>query len=124
MLKDQSYRCKDITQNLLDFARVNKPTLLTVNLNDIIHSILSFTGYGHGHKMEQVVLHLDPDLKTIKSDYSQLQQVFLNIFKNALDATENSGKVHISTISSNGSVSAVFRDTGAGISHEDLEKNF
>jgi two-component system, NtrC family, sensor kinase len=124
MLRDQSYRCKDITQNLLDFARVNKPTLLKVNLNDIIRSILSFTGYGRDNKVDRVTLHLDPNLKTIKSDYSQLQQVFLNIFKNALDATENSGKVKISTQSSNGSVAAIFRDTGAGISHENLERIF
>ena len=124
MLRDQSYRCKEITQNLLDFARVNKPTLLKVNINDIIHNILSFTGYGRGHNTDRVTLKLAPNLKSIKSDYSQLQQVFLNILKNALDATEAGGKVHISTKSVKGKVSAIFRDTGEGISHEHLERIF
>lgn len=124
MLRDQAYRCKDITQNLLDFARVSEPSLLDVNLNDIIHSILSFAGYRHGHKLNRIDLQLDPGLKTIKSDYSQIQQVFLNIFKNALDATENGGQIHISTASSKSGTWAMFKDTGVGIPRENLERIF
>lgn len=124
MLRDQAYRCKDITQNLLDFARVSEPSLLDVNLNDIIHSILSFAGYRHGHKLARIDLQLDPGLKTIKSDYSQIQQVFLNIFKNALDATENGGKIQISTASSKSGTWATFKDTGEGISRENLDRIF
>ena len=124
MLRDQSYRCKDITQNLLDFARVNKPTLLKVNLNDIIRNILSFAGHGRASHGDRIHLALDPDLTPIKSDYSQLQQVFLNIFKNALDATEHHGEIHITTAFTSENVSAIFRDTGDGIAHESFEKIF
>lgn len=124
MLKEQSYRCKDITQNLLNFARVNEPTLLNVNLNDIIHSILSFAGYQGGHTMDRVKLSLDPHLRSIRSDYSQIQQVFLNIYKNALDATESGGDIHIVTTSGKGFATASFQDTGSGIAPENLERIF
>lgn len=124
MLRDQSYRCKEITQNLLNFARVNEPTLLKVNLNEIIRSILSIAGYPRGKDMGRVKLRLHPALCSIRSDYSQLQQVFLNMFKNALDATEAGGKVLISTTLSKTHVTVSFRDTGVGIAPADLERIF
>jgi PAS domain S-box-containing protein len=124
MLKEQSYRCKDITQNLLNFARVNEPTPLDVNLNDIIHSILSFAGYQGGQKMDRVKLSLAPHLRSIRSDYSQIQQVFLNILKNALDATESGGSIHIVTASGKDHALASFHDTGTGIPPENLERIF
>jgi two-component system NtrC family sensor kinase len=124
MLKEQSYRCKDITQNLLNFARVNEPTLLDVNLNDIIKSILAFTGHQGGQIMDRVRLSLDPRLRSIRSDYSQIQQVFLNIFKNALDATESGGGIHIVTTSGKNDATASFHDTGTGIAPENLERIF
>jgi two-component system, sporulation sensor kinase A len=124
MLKVQSYRCKDITQNLLNFARVNEPTLVDVNLNSIIRSILSFAGYQKGRGMDRVQLNLDAHLPAIKSDYSQIQQVFLNILKNALDATEAGGTVFIDTFFSEPHAVVSFRDTGVGIALENIERIF
>jgi len=124
MMRDQSYRCKEITRNLLDFARVNVPTLLRVDLNNIIQSILSLAGYQAGTEGGRIRLNLAPQLPEIKTDYSQIQQVFLNIFKNALDATEGGGYINITTASADGVVTVTFQDTGVGMSQEELDRMY
>lgn len=124
IMRDQSYRCKDITQNLLDFARVNAPSLLEVDLNEILRSVLALAGFPAQYGKGRVAFEPAPDLPSIQADYSQVQQVFLNILKNALDATEESGTILIRTKVRNGFVSTIFKDTGIGMTKEEQERMF
>lgn len=124
VIKDQSYRCKEITRSLLDFARVNEPTLVDVDINDMIRHVLSISGYDKGEIRERVILDLDPGLPAVKTDYVQVQQVFLNIFKNALDATEGRGVVTVRTMAEKSSVSIIVADTGVGMTPDEQSRMF
>ena len=124
IIKEQSYRCKEITRSLLDFARVNEPTFVDVNINDMIRHVLSISGYGKGETSERLALDLDPGLPTVQTDYFQIQQVFLNFLKNALDATEVGGDVMVRTMGRKSSVSIIVADTGIGMSADEQSRMF
>jgi len=123
-IKDQSYRCKKITHNLLNFARVNVPTLVEVDLNEIISDMVCLASVQMGKEARTIRLKLDPNMPFIPTDLSLIQQVFINIFKNAIDATEDGGAVYIYTAASASFVTVTCRDTGKGISEDELERIF
>ncbi len=124
IIKEQSYRCKEITRSLLDFARVNKPTLVDVNINEMILHVLSISGYGREETRKRLTLVFDSALPIIKTDYFQIQQVFLNILKNALDATEEKGQVSVRTQGGRNLVSIIVTDTGVGMTPDEQSRMF
>ena len=124
VIKQQAYRCKEITRSLLDFARVNEPTLVDVNINEMILHVLSISGYGKGETKERLTLVFDSALPIIKTDYFQIQQVFLNILKNALDATEEGGTVTVRTQGGREFESIIVADTGIGMTPEEQSRIF
>ncbi|MBW2675888.1 MAG: sensor protein ZraS, partial [Deltaproteobacteria bacterium] len=60
------------------------------------------------------------DLPLLDADPAMLEQAFLNIYHNAIDAMEDSGKLSISAMEENGRVCVEIKDDGCGISREDM----
>lgn len=120
-------RISMIVKNLLDFSRQKEPEKKEVNLKDIIEDAL-FIMANHlkltGVDVKMKVEFLPP----VMGDPSQLKQVFLNLFYNAVDAMKDSEK-KILTIEGNADetgryISIYIRDTGMGIPEENLSKIF
>jgi PAS domain S-box-containing protein len=90
-LYKQALRTHRIVQNLLSFARQHKPERVPVRLNAIIEDTLALRDYDL--RMSHIHVHLDlaEDLPEIPADPHQLQQVFLNLINNAVDAILESG---------------------------------
>jgi two-component system, NtrC family, sensor kinase len=90
-LYKQALRTHRIVQNLLSFARQHKPERVHVRLNSILEDTLALRDYDL--RMNKIRLHLDlaADLPEIPADPHQLQQVFLNLINNAVDAILESG---------------------------------
>ena len=91
-LYKQAQRTHHIVQSLLSFARQHRPERTPVDLNQILEDTLILRGYDM--KSANITLHrqFDPRLPTTGADFHQLQQVFLNILNNAVDAvSENAG---------------------------------
>lgn len=61
---------------------------------------------------------------TVRADAERLQQIFLNLFTNAIKFTERGGRVTVETDRSGRRVDVRVRDTGVGIAPEDLERIF
>ena len=82
----QAQRTHRIVQNLLSFARQHKPERIPVLINTLIEDTLALRDYDL--RMSQIRVHLDlaQDLPLIPGDPHQLQQVFLNLINNAVDA--------------------------------------
>ncbi len=76
----------------------------------------------------QIFLELQQNLPNIKADPFELEQVFLNLISNAIDAHEgrSSGSIHITTglNKARNQVVASVSDTGSGIPEKDLERVF
>jgi len=82
----QAQRTHRIVQNLLSFARQHKPERIPVKINTVMEDTLALRDYDL--RMGQIRIHLElaQDLPLISADPHQLQQVFLNLINNAVDA--------------------------------------
>ena len=124
----QVKRCKRITHNLLRFARRTTSMVETVNLNEFIAEIIDLMEREAKSSGIKITHEFDETLPALLSDPSQLQQVFLNMITNAIDAHEGMpyGKIHIKTSSNGtkGGVAVTVSDTGSGIAPEHLDKIF
>jgi PAS domain S-box-containing protein len=90
-LYKQAQRTHRIVQNLLSFARQHKPERVAVQLNTILEDTLALRDYDL--RMSQIHVHLDmsSELPEVPADPHQLQQVFLNLINNAVDAILETG---------------------------------
>jgi two-component system NtrC family sensor kinase len=124
----QVQRCKRITQNLLRFSRRTESVLGTVDINQFIREVIELMEREARASGIKFFADLDESLLPLVSDISQLQQVFLNIITNAIDAHDAKpyGSIRIKTHADkdNDGVTITFSDTGCGIAPESIEKIF
>lgn len=117
-------RCKAITHRLLGFARRADVHNETLQVNDILKEVLIFLENSMIHNRIHVDLQLQEDLPLIKSDHLQLQQIFLNIINNGIDAIGKDGTISITSHTVAGEVRVVIQDDGHGIEQEILPHIF
>jgi two-component system NtrC family sensor kinase len=118
-------RCRTVTHRLLGFARRMEVKMEYLDLNYVVREVVGFLEREAFHRSVEVKLELDEDLPMIPSDQGQLQQVFLNILNNALEAVDEGGRVVIrSWIRDDACVAVSFQDNGAGMPKETLEHIF
>ena len=124
----QVQRCKRITQNLLRFSRRTKSVIETVDINSFIGEVIDLMEREAKTTGIKFLPDMEKDLPPLLTDPSQLQQVFLNMITNAIDAHDGIpyGSIRINTRSDDQDrgVQVVFADTGRGIAPENLEKIF
>ncbi len=122
---DQSVeRCKAITHRLLGFARRADVHNEVLQVNDVIKEVMQFLENSMMHNRIHLELQLQEDLPVITSDHLQLQQVFLNIINNAIDAINKDGQVTVMTHMVAGEVRVVIQDNGSGIENDILPHIF
>lgn len=124
----QTKRCKRITHSLLRFSRRTESVVESLNLNAFIQEVVDLMEREAKANGIKFITDLSPGLPVMVSDASQLQQVFLNLITNAIDAHDGKpyGRIHITTSLSKDSGGVLVRisDTGSGIPHEFMEKIF
>ncbi|WP_136797026.1 sensor histidine kinase [Desulfosediminicola ganghwensis] len=111
-------RCKTITHRLLGFARRGDNRLETLQVCDVLTEVLQFLENSMVKKRITVDLQKNEDLPLLRSDKFQLQQIFLNIINNAIDAIGEDGLVSINSYVVAGDIRVVIQDDGAGMSEE------
>lgn len=122
---DNVKRCRAITHQLLGFARHMIVTLEEFDLNSLLEEVIGFLDREITEKRVRIERSLKAGLPPVTSDKSQLQQVFLNIIKNAVDAVPEEGVVRISTEGRNNTGLAVsIQDSGYGIHQKVLDHIF
>jgi len=93
----QSDRCKEIVQNLLDFARTPSGNMLPLPINEIITKTLKLVRDQSIFLGIEIETRLSENLPEVRGDRSRLEQVFLNLFINAADVMDNKGTLTITT---------------------------
>ncbi|MGH9717822.1 MAG: PAS domain S-box protein [Candidatus Acidiferrales bacterium] len=117
-LHRQAQRTHHIVQSLLSFARQQKPQRTPVSLHQILEDTLILREYDLRLGKIRVHREFDPRLPATSADFNQLQQVFLNILNNAMDAIQEaaeSGEIWIRTEASSGDLRVEFTDSGPGV---------
>jgi PAS domain S-box-containing protein len=121
---EQTNRCKEIIQSLLNFARQGDFEVIPVDINDLIGKTLVLIEPDIKSSKTKVYKKLDKLLPAAETNPSQLQQVFLNILKNALDALDSAGELRITSQARDGFIQIKFQDNGKGIPPENLGRIF
>ncbi|HYL64970.1 MAG TPA: ATP-binding protein [Candidatus Methylomirabilis sp.] len=117
-LYKQAQRTHRIVQNLLSFARQHKPERVPVQLNLVLEETLGLRDYDLRMNHIRVHLELARDLPLTAADPHQLQQVFLNMVNNAVDAIlENAqdGDLWVKTGRNGDRLYIEFTDSGPGV---------
>ena len=119
-------RCQNIVQGLLEFARQREPKAKTVNLNELLDKTIALVENQSMFHNISIVKEYKTDLPPVTVDPSQLQQVFINIVINAVDAMQGWGTLTLMTRVDevSGTVDACFTDTGGGMEKETLDRIF
>ncbi len=118
-------RCKTITHRLLGFARQTDVQVEEIDINSIIIEVVGFLAKEATYNQIQIVFDLDESISKIMSDRGPLQQVFLNITNNAIDAIENDGKiVLVSKQVDEEIIKVIIADDGPGMPAEVQERIF
>jgi signal transduction histidine kinase len=150
IMKREIVRAKKITSDLLSLTEGKKPTLQKIQINTIVQAALSHTP---APDTVAVITDLGGDMPPVMADPDQIEQVFINLILNAVQAmtspsprpevadesrsrmssveplsqsvkTPDGGRLEIATRVEDGFIVAEFKDNGHGISEENLEKIF
>jgi two-component system NtrC family sensor kinase len=117
-LYKQAQRTHRIVQNLLSFGRQHKPERVAVQINQILEDTLALRDYDLRMKNIRVHLELAPDLPVTEADPHQLQQVFLNMVNNAVDAVlegSSEGDIWVRTGAGGNRLTVEITDSGPGV---------
>jgi two-component system, NtrC family, sensor kinase len=119
-------RVKKVTHRLLGFARRMEPSVEKVLINHVLEECVGFLENEARYQNIAIQKELAADLPMVSSDASQLQQVFLNILNNAIDAIGKNGTITLKTLHlpESQQVAIKISDTGPGMSQETVEKIF
>jgi PAS domain S-box-containing protein len=114
----QAQRTHRVVQNLLSFARQRKPQKQEVDLCKVLEESLTLREYDLKVNNVSVERDIPEDLPSVLGDPHQLEQVFLNIINNALDAmveSSGSGVLKVRVFRKDAFVCVEFDDSGPGI---------
>lgn len=121
-------RCVKITQRLLGFAKHIDVSMEKIEMDKVVEEVISFLEQEARYRNISIDMEKAGDLPTIVSDRGQLQQVFLNIMNNSLNALSEEGKegwIKVRLKAENRErVSVTITDNGPGIGREHLKHIF
>jgi len=125
-MEKETERCTRIIKSLLDFARQTQPSIRLTDITKPIENALIMSGHQAELSNVKIIKQYGQDIPQIEADPDQLQQVFINMILNAIQAMSQGGTLTISTVkdTAKGEVGVSFHDTGFGIKPEDLKKLF
>jgi signal transduction histidine kinase len=110
--------------DLLETARPRRPEVRRSNLKTTVEHAVMLARQQVLSRPIKIELQKAPDLPEVEHDSDQIHQVLLNLLLNAVQAMEKTGTVNVEIGSRDGYASVVVRDTGRGISPQNLPNIF
>jgi two-component system NtrC family sensor kinase len=122
----ETIRCKSIIQELLEFSREREPQKALKNINDVINKALSILENEFRLHHISTDKALSAELPNTLLDINQMEQVFVNLLLNAVEAIQEKGVITIKSYLDRSQSYAIIEiiDTGCGIAPDDLNKIF
>jgi PAS domain S-box-containing protein len=125
-LQSETERCANISRNLLDFSRQSEIEIRENDINEILDKTLTILQHRAG--LDEIKIHTDyaAELPFLSCDFKRLQQAFVNILWNAIEAMPEGGTL---TVTSNfdqdkDRIEIQVSDTGIGIPEDDMDRIF
>ena len=138
VIESQMDRISETLRTMLASTKQPSPQVEPLDLNALLRDLIHLTSPGMSRSSIHLCIELQDDLPLVLADCNQLQQVFLNLMANAVDAMPAGGELHVKTaIEEAGDsgrdrlgaarkrcVAASIRDTGQGIAEEYVSRIF
>jgi signal transduction histidine kinase len=123
MIQDEAFRCKDITQKLLEFSRIGDRQRQMTDLAQIIQSVIDMVHLHQNYKGKNIDFVPIENPALLIND-QEIKSVVLNLVANALDSMEVGGTLNITLNTQGNSAVMTFTDTGCGMAPDVLENLF
>jgi PAS domain S-box-containing protein len=126
LVENETLRCSQIVSGLLSFSRVSPPAFGQVRIDELLRRSILLSQ----HKLDLSNIRLESsipaDLPPVEGDFNQLQQCVINLIFNAIDAMPDGGTLKLSSRydTDRGVVIVIVKDSGRGISQQDLPRIF
>jgi len=126
LMSSELERCGNIISGLLSFARETTNEYKEIDLNEVLESVIALTKHKMSLNNIELISRISTGPLVLRGDRNQLQQCFLNVIFNAIEAMPAGGRLTISAAKGrNAKTTHVeIRDTGCGIAAENLKSIF
>jgi two-component system, NtrC family, sensor kinase len=132
LMEEAIYKIKTVVQGLLNFSRKHELVFSEVNIAQVIENTLLLIAYQLEKSRIAIVKNYPKHIPIIKGSFNHLEQVFLNLLINAIDAIDeeklenldNNGEIDITIKTNNNFLCIEIKDNGVGISKDKLKQIF
>jgi PAS domain S-box-containing protein len=130
LVKSQVTRISKIIRDLVDFSRPSNFEMQTMDINESLKESVEITKVGTKSMDIEINLNLSDELPSMPLIADQMEQVFVNILLNAVDAihevkdTTHNKRINVETAVADDTVIITFSDSGPGIKEENKTKIF
>jgi len=123
MIQSEAFRCKEITEKLLDFSRSGEVRRQRTELRALVQGVIEMSSHLERYRGKQVSLDAEqPVYAWVNAQ--ELKQVVLNLIANALDSLGEGGRLTVQIKQRGANAELAFADTGCGMTPEVLEHLF
>jgi len=123
MIQEEAFRCKNITEKLLDFSRCNDIKRERIDLAGLIQGVVEMIRHIGKYTGKSIIFH-PREAVMAHVDGQEIKQVVLNLIVNALESMGVTGTLRIDARYNHGMAEIVFADNGCGMSPDVLENIF
>jgi two-component system NtrC family sensor kinase len=117
MIQSEAFRCKEITEKLLDFSRTGQGERSSTDLVELVRGVIEMIGHlGKYHKKQIELEAAGPIVAAVNPQ--EIKQVVLNLLTNALDSLDEGGTVRIQLARRHDCAELRFADNGCGMPPE------
>ncbi len=117
MIQDEAFRCKEITERLLDFSRLGDVEKQELNLTELVQGVVDMVGHVGKYKQKQIIYRCRETV-LVPINPQEMKQVVLNLITNGLESLNPGGTVTISLTAAFGDAVLVVEDDGCGMTDE------
>ena len=123
MIQEEAFRCKRITEKLLDFSRCGEIHRERTDIVGLVQGVVEMVQHMGKYRGKQIIFQPREAVLAF-ADAQEIKQVVLNLVVNALDCMEAGGILRIEVRYNHGLAELVFTDDGCGMTSEVLENIF
>jgi two-component system NtrC family sensor kinase len=123
LIQSEAFRCKGITEKLLDFSRLGEVRRQATALMPLVADVAEMLRHVGRFAGRSIEIDTDQDA-LVMANPQEIKQVVLNLLVNALDSIAENGHVRVAARRSGGEAVLTFTDDGCGMTDEVLEHLF
>ncbi|MGI8789025.1 MAG: two-component system sensor histidine kinase NtrB [Pyrinomonadaceae bacterium] len=124
LIRSEAFRCKSITNGLLDFSRMRTGNRFPIDISLVLKSSARLITHQKRGGNIEIRFDIEENLPPVNADEGQIQQAIIALSTNAIDAMQNGGTLTFRAFAQSSRIVIEIQDTGHGIAPEDVSKIF